>query len=68
MVIVAWTIVLAAAIDPLFPNARGLAFGTNIPNTIAFFLFYVGIVTVVWVVAVIAFKALVSTQADTAGD
>ena len=56
MIIAAWTIVLAATIDPLFPDARGLKFGANLPNTIAFFLFYVGIVAVVWAVAVIAVK------------
>jgi len=48
MIVVAWTIVVAPAIDPLFPDARGLAFGGNVPNTVAFLLFYVGIVTVVW--------------------
>ena len=63
MIVVAWTIVLAAAIDPLFPDARGLAFGTNAPNTIAFLLFYVGILTVIWVVAVIAVKSLGAARA-----
>jgi len=64
MVIVAWTIVLASALDPIFPDARGLAFGKNIPNTIAFFLFYVGILTVIWVVAVIAVKSLAAARAE----
>ena len=62
MIVVAWTIVLAATIDPLFPEARGLAFGANVPNTIAFLLFYVGIVTVIWVVATIAVACLRSTR------
>jgi hypothetical protein len=64
MIVVAWTIVTASAIDPLFPDARGLAFGKNVPNTIAFFLFYVGIVTVIWVVAVVAVKCLGAARAE----
>ncbi len=58
MVVVAWTIVIASAIDPLFPDARGLTFGENGPNTVAFFLFYAGILTVIWVVAMIAIRSL----------
>lgn len=68
MIVVAWTIVLAAAIDPIFPEARGLAFGTNAPNTIAFLLFYVGIVTVIWVVAVVAVKSLGATRTEEVRD
>ncbi len=58
MIIAAWTIVVASAIDPLFPDARGLSMGGNLANTIAFLLFYVGIVAVVWVVATVAVKSL----------
>ena len=68
MILVAWTIVLAAAIDPLFPDARGLAFGKNLPNTIAFLLFYLGILTVIWVVAVIAVRSLSGVRAEPGGD
>ncbi len=57
-IVSAWTIVLAAAIDPLFPDARGLAFGGNAANTIAFLFFYVGILAVIGVVATIAFRCL----------
>lgn len=59
MVVVAWTIVVASAIDPFFPNARGLSFTptTNFANDVAFFLFYIGIVTAVVVVIVVAVKA-----------
>lgn len=64
MILVAWTIVLASAIDPLFPDARGLEFGRNLPNTIAFFLFYVGILTVMWVVAIIAVRSLAAARED----
>jgi ABC-type Mn2+/Zn2+ transport system permease subunit len=59
MILVAWTIVLAAAVDPLFPDARGLSMGGNAANSVAFLLFSVGIVTVIWVVGVIAYKCLV---------
>lgn len=58
MIVVAWTIVVASTFDPLFPDSRGLAFGANAPNTIAFFLFYVGIVLVFGVVITIAVKTL----------
>ena len=59
MVIVAWTIVVASALDPLFPDARGLSFtpNSNLPNDVAFFLFYVGILLVMGIVGYIAFKA-----------
>ena len=55
---------MASSLDPLFPEARGLAFGGNVPNTIAFFLFYVGIVTVIWVVAMIAVRSLAAARAE----
>ena len=58
MIVAAWTIVIASAFDPLFPEARGLKFGANVPNTIAFFLFYVGIVSVTAVVTFVAIRCL----------
>jgi hypothetical protein len=59
MIVVAWTIVIASAIDPLFPEARGLLFSSesNLANGVAFFLFYIGIVTVSVIVVVVAIKA-----------
>ncbi|MEM7091637.1 MAG: hypothetical protein AAF567_01440 [Actinomycetota bacterium] len=60
MTIVAWTIVVASTFDPLFEDARGLRLGLNAFNTIAFFLFYVGVVAVCVLVAVIAYKALIA--------
>ena len=59
MVVVAWTIVVASALDPLFPDARGLAFTpeSNFANDVAFFLFYVGIVIACVVVTTVAVKA-----------
>ncbi len=64
MIVVAWTIVIASAIDPLFPDARGLVFGGSAPNTVAFFLFYVGIATVIWVVTMIAIRSLAAARTD----
>jgi hypothetical protein len=60
MVIVAWTIVIASVLDPIFPNARGLVFNadSSIANGIAFFLFYVGIVISFIVVSIVAIKFL----------
>ena len=59
MVVVAWTIVIASAIDPIFPNARGLSFTpeSNMANDVAFFLFYIGIAAVCAVVVFVAVKA-----------
>ena len=59
MVVAAWTIVLASIIDPFYPDARGLvfSFGENLPNDVAFFLFYIGIVIVSVVIVTIAIRA-----------
>ncbi len=62
MILAAWTIVSASALDPLFPQARGLSMGGSVPNTIAFLLFYVGIVAAIWLVATIAVKALAGAR------
>jgi len=58
MVWVAWPIVIASQLDPLFENARGLAFTpeSNWISDIAFFLFYLGIVVAFVVVITIAVK------------
>ncbi len=58
LILLAWTIVLASALDPLFPESRGLAFGGPLTNQIAFFLFYVGVVLAMVLSAVIAWKCL----------
>jgi len=60
MVFVAWPIVIASQLDPLFENARGLAFTpeSNWISDIAFFLFYFGIVVAFVVVIAIAVKTL----------
>lgn len=58
MILVAWAIVIASSIDPLFADSRGLAFGGPASNYAAFFLFFVGVPLVMIVMAVVAFKAL----------
>jgi hypothetical protein len=42
-VIVAWTIITASLIDPLFPDSRGLLFGGPATNILAFGLFLIGV-------------------------
>ncbi len=60
MVFVAWPIVIASQLDPLFENARGLSFTpeSNWISDIAFFLFFIGIVIAFVVVIAIAVKTL----------
>ncbi|MEM7360248.1 MAG: hypothetical protein AAF431_14190, partial [Pseudomonadota bacterium] len=58
IIIVGWTIVVASALDPLFPDSRGLAFGGPLTNNMAFFLFYVGVVAVMVIMALIAWRCL----------
>ncbi|MEM8619629.1 MAG: hypothetical protein AAGF73_07900 [Actinomycetota bacterium] len=59
MMVVAWTIVVASTLDPLFDDSRGLRMGLNVTNTLAFLLFYGGVVAVcVLVVVVIAYRSL----------
>ena len=64
MIIIAWTIVIASSLDPLFENARGLRFGLNVANMFAFFLFYVGVVGVCVLVAVIAWKSFTAVPGE----
>ncbi|MDD3765346.1 MAG: hypothetical protein PHP86_18785 [Nevskiales bacterium] len=58
MIVVAWTIVIASAFDPLLPASRGLAFGGSLTNTIAFLLFVVGIGIFLAAMVTIAWKSL----------
>ncbi len=59
MSVVAWTIVIASIFDPLFPDARGLAYSSdpNLATNVAFFLFFIGIVTVFVVVIKVAINS-----------
>lgn len=64
LALASWTIVVASLFDPLFVQAKGLAFtyGENLPNDIAFFLFYIGIVIAVAVVSFIAVKSFTGSE------
>jgi hypothetical protein len=50
LVLTAWTFPIAALFDALFADSRGLKFGGPITNMIPFFLFYIGILALVWAV------------------
>lgn len=50
LVITAWAFPIASLFDALFPDSRGLRFGGPVTNLIPFFLFYVGIIALVWAV------------------
>ncbi len=63
MVIVAWTIIVASTLDPFFENSRGLRFGLNVTNTIAFFLFYVGVAAIMGLVVVLAYSSFKAAKA-----
>jgi hypothetical protein len=64
MIVVAWTIVVASMLDPLFADSRGLAAGGPVTNNLAFGLFYVGVGLVMIVMAVVAWKSLFGRDAD----
>ena len=64
MLVIAWTIVIASALDPLFPESRGLEFGGPITNQFAFFLFYVGVVGAMVVPVIIAWRCLRPQKKD----
>jgi len=58
VIAIGWSIVLASALDPLFPESRGLAFGGSTTNLAAFFLFYIGVPGVMILTAVIVWRCL----------
>jgi hypothetical protein len=64
MIITAWTIVIASAIDPMFPSSRGLALTaeSSLSNDVAFLLFVVGIAIVVAIMFKIAYQCLFVTE------
>ena len=57
-IITAWTFCVASLIDPLFPASRGLSFGGAATNSLAYLLFVVGIVAIMSVTALIAWRCL----------
>lgn len=56
LVVTAWTFPIASLFDAFFQNSRGLRFGGPVTNLIPFFLFYVGIILLVWAVIEITIK------------
>jgi hypothetical protein len=50
LVITAWVFPIASLFDAFFKDSRGLRYAEPITNIIPFFLFYVGILTLVWAV------------------
>ena len=59
-IITAWGNAIASLLDPLFPASRGLSFGGELTNSLAYLLFVVGIVAIMTVTAVIAWRCLKS--------
>jgi len=53
---IGWSIVLASALDPLFPESRGLEMGGSATNIAAFLLFYIGVPGVMILTAIIAWR------------
>ena len=64
MIITAWTIVIASTVDPLFPDARGLALtgDTNLMNDVAFLLFVIGIGIVIAIMIKVAHQCLFAAK------
>lgn len=50
LILTAWCFPIASLFDALFANSRGLRFGGPVTNLIPFFLFYIGIIALVWAV------------------
>lgn len=50
LIVTAWTLPIASLFDAFFAESRGLRFGGPITNIIPFFLFYVGILALIWAV------------------
>lgn len=65
MLVIAWTIVIASTLDPIFPESRGLAVSDSLTNNIAFGLFYIGVGGVMILMAVIAYKSLLGKDPET---
>jgi hypothetical protein len=57
-IVTAWVFPIASVMDALFPDSRGLAFGGPVTNLLAFFLFYIGVLAIIWVAAAIAYYCL----------
>lgn len=53
MLLTAWAFPIASLFDALFKDSRGLRFGGPVSNLVPFFLFYAGILALVWAVVTI---------------
>lgn len=56
LILTAWTFPIASLFDALFADSRGLRFGGPLTNLIPFFLFYAGILALVWAVVEILIR------------
>lgn len=56
---IGWLFIVASLFDAIFPDSRGLHFGGAATNTIAFFMFYFGIVVLFVILISIAYRTLV---------
>jgi hypothetical protein len=56
---IGWLFTAASLFDALFPQSRGLAFGGPATNTIAFLMFYFGILVLLVILASIAYRTLI---------
>jgi hypothetical protein len=50
LVLTAWCFPIASLFDALFKDSRGLRFAAPVTNLVPFFLFYIGIIALVWAV------------------
>jgi hypothetical protein len=67
LILTAWCFPVASLFDALFANSRGLRFGGPVTNLIPFFLFYIGIIALVWAVITVIiahWRAVPETPAD----
>lgn len=58
VIAVGWMFTVASLMDAIFTDSRGLAIGGPLTNSIAFFLFYVGIVMIMYIFLAIAYRSL----------
>ncbi|MEQ9010697.1 hypothetical protein [Algiphilus sp.] len=58
IIAVGWMFTIASSFDALFADSRGLAIGGPLTNSIAFFLFYIGIVMVMGILLAIGYRCL----------
>lgn len=56
LVLTAWCFPIASLFDALFKDSRGLKFAAPVTNLIPFFLFYAGIIALVWAVVEIVVR------------